>query len=135
MLFINFLFKNIPKILMFMQLYCTFVLLYREPLFFSPFPLRCPTLSAQTIAACQSSTAASANRLAASPTGCTRGRPGASNARRSHNLKILCFSSHHKHEKRHPIGCLFYVVAGVGFEPHDLRVMSPTSYQLLYPAI
>ena len=27
------------------------------------------------------------------------------------------------------------VVAGVGFEPHDLRVMSPTSYQLLYPAI
>ena len=27
------------------------------------------------------------------------------------------------------------VVAGVGFEPHDLRVMSPTSYRLLYPAI
>ena len=27
------------------------------------------------------------------------------------------------------------VVAGVGIEPHDLRVMSPTSYQLLYPAI
>ena len=27
------------------------------------------------------------------------------------------------------------LVAGVGFEPHDLRVMSPTSYQLLYPAI
>ena len=26
-------------------------------------------------------------------------------------------------------------VAGVGFEPHDLRVMSPTSYRLLYPAI
>jgi hypothetical protein len=25
--------------------------------------------------------------------------------------------------------------AGVGLEPHDLRVMSPTSYQLLYPAI
>ena len=22
----------------------------------------------------------------------------------------------------------FYMVAGVGFEPHDLRVMSPTSY-------
>ena len=22
-----------------------------------------------------------------------------------------------------------YLVAGVGFEPHDLRVMSPTSYQ------
>ena len=28
-----------------------------------------------------------------------------------------------------------YVVAGVGFEPHDLRVMSPTSYRLLYPAL
>ena len=27
------------------------------------------------------------------------------------------------------------LVAGVGFEPHDLRVMSPTSYRLLYPAI
>ena len=26
-------------------------------------------------------------------------------------------------------------IAGVGLEPHDLRVMSPTSYQLLYPAI
>ena len=30
---------------------------------------------------------------------------------------------------------LFFLVAGVGLEPHDLRVMSPTSYQLLYPAI
>ena len=30
---------------------------------------------------------------------------------------------------------LLFLVAGVGFEPHDLRVMSPTSYQLLYPAI
>ena len=29
----------------------------------------------------------------------------------------------------------FFLVAGVGIEPHDLRVMSPTSYQLLYPAI
>ena len=26
------------------------------------------------------------------------------------------------------------MVAEVGLEPHDLRVMSPTSYQLLYPA-
>ena len=26
-------------------------------------------------------------------------------------------------------------VAGVGLEPHDLRVMSPTSYQLLHPAM
>ena len=33
---------------------------------------------------------------------------------------------------------LFYrplMVAGVGLEPHGLRVMSPTSYHLLYPAI
>ena len=30
---------------------------------------------------------------------------------------------------------LLYLVAGVGIEPHDLRVMSPTSYQLLDPAI
>ncbi len=26
------------------------------------------------------------------------------------------------------------MVAGVGLEPHGLRVMSPTSYHLLYPA-
>ena len=32
-------------------------------------------------------------------------------------------------------GAVFVLVAGVGLEPHDLRVMSPTSYQLLYPAI
>ena len=30
------------------------------------------------------------------------------------------------------VSCL---VAGRGLEPPDLRVMSPTSYQLLYPAI
>ena len=29
----------------------------------------------------------------------------------------------------------FLMVAEVGLEPHDLRVMSPTSYQLLYSAI
>ena len=28
---------------------------------------------------------------------------------------------------------LFVVVAGMGFEPHDLRVMSPTSYQTALP--
>ena len=27
----------------------------------------------------------------------------------------------------------FSMVAGVGFEPHDLRVMSPTSYQAALP--
>ena len=42
--------------------------------------------------------------------------------------------SQKKNEKRHPIGCLFsFLVAGVGFEPHDLRVMSPTSYQAALP--
>ena len=34
----------------------------------------------------------------------------------------------------HPLR-MHNMVAGVGLEPHDLRVMSPTSYQLLYPAI
>ena len=29
----------------------------------------------------------------------------------------------------------FALVAGEGLEPLDLRVMSPTSYHLLYPAI
>ena len=27
-------------------------------------------------------------------------------------------------KKRHPVGYLFFLVAEVGFEPHDLRVMS-----------
>ena len=31
--------------------------------------------------------------------------------------------------KTNPIGLVFFLVAEVGFEPHDLRVMSPTSYQ------
>ena len=29
--------------------------------------------------------------------------------------------------------CVLFLVAGVGFEPHDLRVMSPTSYQAAPP--
>ena len=33
-------------------------------------------------------------------------------------------------KKEHrPIGLCSFLVAEVGFEPHDLRVMSPTSYQ------
>ena len=36
-----------------------------------------------------------------------------------------------KKEKRQLL--LFSVVAGVGFEPHDLRVMSPTSYRTALP--
>ena len=47
------------------------------------------------------------------------------------------FSRHSPHAKRKAgaLHLLFVLVAGVGLEPHDLRVMSPTSYQLLYPAI
>ena len=38
--------------------------------------------------------------------------------------------------KKQDTSCdLSCVVAGVGLEPHDLRVMSPTSYQLLHPAM
>ena len=32
-------------------------------------------------------------------------------------------------KNRHPMGVCSFLVAEVGFEPHDLRVMSPTSYQ------
>ena len=34
-----------------------------------------------------------------------------------------------KNEKSSPFGLLSFLVAEVGFEPHGLRVMSPTSYQ------
>ena len=42
------------------------------------------------------------------------------------------------HKKRKSIAEIvstmdFLMVAGVGFEPHDLRVMSPTSYQAALP--
>ena len=37
--------------------------------------------------------------------------------------------NHKQNEKAVHKGLLFILVAGVGFEPHDLRVMSPTSYQ------
>ncbi len=49
---------------------------------------------------------------------------------------LLKLKSHSVSKKqRTPDGVLCFLVAGVGLEPHDLRVMSPTSYQLLYPAI
>ena len=38
-----------------------------------------------------------------------------------------------QNEKSTHKGCFFVLVAGVGFEPHDLRVMSPTSYQAALP--
>ena len=34
-----------------------------------------------------------------------------------------------KNEKSSPFGLLSFLVAETGFEPRDLRVMSPTSYQ------
>ena len=36
-------------------------------------------------------------------------------------------------QKNSPLDCSFVLVAGMGFEPHDLRVMSPTSYQAALP--
>ena len=39
------------------------------------------------------------------------------------------FRSRRSKKQRTPIGVLCFLVAEVGFEPHDLRVMSPTSYQ------
>ena len=39
-------------------------------------------------------------------------------------------------QKKRVLNALFFsFVAGVGLEPHDLQVMSLTSYQLLYPAM
>ena len=37
--------------------------------------------------------------------------------------------------KKHPKSMIsgVFLVAGMGFEPHDLRVMSPTSYQAALP--
>ena len=51
---------------------------------------------------------------------------------------ILLLSAHYESvntKKEQKSNDFCPMVAGVGFEPHDLRVMSPTSYQLLYPAI
>ena len=36
-------------------------------------------------------------------------------------------------KRKAPVKGAFLLVAGVGFEPHDLRVMSPTSYQAALP--
>ena len=44
-------------------------------------------------------------------------------------------------KKKQPGWVAFFLVAEVGFEPHDLRVMSPTSYQaallrdILFPVL
>ena len=38
-----------------------------------------------------------------------------------------------RNEKALHSKCFLFLVAGMGFEPHDLRVMSPTSYQAAPP--
>ena len=43
------------------------------------------------------------------------------------------FKLHQQKEKTNHKGWFSFLVAGVGFEPHDLRVMSPTSYQAALP--
>ena len=46
-----------------------------------------------------------------------------------------------KYKKKKPLTRLFFLVAEMGFEPHDLRVMSPTSYRtallrdILFPVV
>ncbi len=46
------------------------------------------------------------------------------------SLRLGC---NQNERKSSPLGLPFVLVAGVGFEPHDLRVMSPTSYQAALP--
>ena len=53
-------------------------------------------------------------------------------ARRSHTRRRVILKEKNKHRL---LNGVYFLVAGVGLEPHDLRVMSPTSCQLLYPAI
>ena len=50
-------------------------------------------------------------------------------------MLLLTFKSPTEMQKEntHQQMSVFFLVAGVGFEPHDLRVMSPTSYQAALP--
>ena len=41
--------------------------------------------------------------------------------------------SKQKKKDLQPCDCKSFLIAGMGFEPHDLRVMSPTSYQAALP--
>ena len=54
---------------------------------------------------------------------------GGVRVRRPGNPSVMGSAFLKQKKKRHPIGYLFLLVAEMGFEPHDLRVMSPTSYQ------
>ena len=54
----------------------------------------------------------------------------------THDLRHRPFGSNpflHKKRKTNHKGWFLFLVAGVGFEPHGLRVMSPTSYQAALP--
>ena len=67
--------------------------------------------------------------LAVSSTRRARKNSPTSNARRAHNQSANLIPPHSKKKNTHRLMSVFFLVAGVGFEPHDLRVMSPTSYQ------
>ena len=58
-------------------------------------------------------------------------RPQVAKRPRTHNLEGHGAQSHSRKQikKQSTRDCLFHLVAEMGFEPHDLRVMSPTSYQ------
>ena len=59
--------------------------------------------------------------------------PTPSDRERSEGVVAQISACRHK-TKNQPRGLVFcFMVAGVGFEPHDLRVMSPTSYQAALP--
>ena len=52
-------------------------------------------------------------------------------ALRAHNpVAVRCKAYRIQNAKKHAVACFFaFLVAEMGFEPHDLRVMSPTSYR------
>ena len=52
-------------------------------------------------------------------------------ALRTHNPTVMWFNIHGKQKEKSTSKevLFFFLIAEMGFEPHDLRVMSPTSYQ------
>ena len=50
--------------------------------------------------------------------------------RRSHTRRRVILKEKNKHRL---LNGVYFLVAGVGLEPHDLRVMSPTSYRTALP--
>ena len=68
-------------------------------------------------------------------TGGGRVSPPTSYARRSHNLSDSCEACYHNQRKTPPGWVVFFFGCGGRTRTYDLRVMSPTSFQLLYSAI